>query len=538
MEPSAVLFAASALASCAIICRTVKVERAVVFAVALSGSAALIYEVAATQALLYFLNSSSYSVSTAISSFLAGLAVGSIMAYKWLPRIKDGRNTLAALQLAAGAYALVVLRNYGILYPVVTYAYPIIGGGAAFVAAKFAIAFAYLVVPTALLGASFPLAASIMMKSGKEPGRDVARVYSWDLFGAIAGSLLAGFIILPVYGISSAFAFGAALNLLAGAFAAEGRIRYAAAAIAVLAAASVFLTAPHDGGFAVEPLTASPHPVGGKDVLYERNTPYGTVSVVKIADGNQLTINGVVQCNKNYINHEANLKRFIGYLPENISALDIGLGCGYSSKAMLSSGKARRLKVVEINPAVSEALPYFGNGDIISDPRVEIVEDSILNHLALDQEKYDFINLDLDTPALIYVSPMYTTEYFTLLSARLRENGSVRVWVCCGDYEYAKTFYRTLDVAFDNITLKTAVIERKGETELSGTEFIASPTISIPQTEDERNMQERILADPEYELSTLDRPILGRIWYGWSQRVYPGYFNYTPANTPGAPITI
>ena len=55
--------------------------------------------------------------------------------------------------------------------------------------------FAVLLIPTILLGATFPLAALIISEKKKD---SVGFVYSMDLVGAVIGSLVAGFILIII----------------------------------------------------------------------------------------------------------------------------------------------------------------------------------------------------------------------------------------------------------------------------------------------------------------------------------------------------
>ena len=68
---------------------------------------------------------------------------------------------------------------------------------------KFVIANIYFLFPTILLGASFPLASSLLVKKLENTGKDIGILYSADLLGAIIGAVLTGFFLIPIVGLKN-----------------------------------------------------------------------------------------------------------------------------------------------------------------------------------------------------------------------------------------------------------------------------------------------------------------------------------------------
>ena len=58
---------------------------------------------------------------------------------------------------------------------------------------------------TFALGAAFPLALATASGGAATVGGDAARVYAANTVGAIAGSLAAGFVLVPRFGLQATF---------------------------------------------------------------------------------------------------------------------------------------------------------------------------------------------------------------------------------------------------------------------------------------------------------------------------------------------
>src|SRR5262249_54000574 len=93
-----------------------------------------------------------------------------------------------------------------------------------------------LFVPTVLLGMAFPAAARLACGADRI-GRDVGAVAAANTFGGIAGTLLTGFVAVPLLGVCHTLATltaGAAavggVAILRGAAARHGRVRWRVAA--------------------------------------------------------------------------------------------------------------------------------------------------------------------------------------------------------------------------------------------------------------------------------------------------------------------
>jgi spermidine synthase len=175
-----------------------------------SGCAALIYEVVWLQLLQLNIGSSTVSLSVLLGVFMGGMCLGSLYA----PRFIDARHhplkVYAVLELGIGIFGLLAL----VLVPLLGNLYTAIAGsGTLSVVLRAVVASICLLPPTILMGATLPAIARWV----ETTPRGVAWLgffYGGNLAGAVAGSLLAGFYLLPLYDMPTATYAAVALNVL------------------------------------------------------------------------------------------------------------------------------------------------------------------------------------------------------------------------------------------------------------------------------------------------------------------------------------
>ncbi len=174
-----------------------------------SGCAALIYEVVWLQLLQLVIGSSAVSLGVLLGTFMGGLCLGSFL----LPRYIDTRHhplrIYAFLELGIGLMGLLLL--FGM--PVVSNIYTAVTGGSVWVRAIFAAI--CLLPPTLMMGATLPAIAR-WVRTSPQGVSWLGFFYGGNIFGAVMGSLLAGFYLLRFYDMAIATYAAVALNVLVG----------------------------------------------------------------------------------------------------------------------------------------------------------------------------------------------------------------------------------------------------------------------------------------------------------------------------------
>ena len=176
-----------------------------------SGCAALVYEVVWFEMLRQVVGASSYSIAIVLTSYMAGLALGSYGFARWTSTKRHPLRVYAALELGIAILGLLVL----IALPMVRNVYiAAVDYGATGIFLRAAVCLVCLLPPTILMGATLPAAARWMDTSGNGVS-GIGFLYALNIFGAVTGTLLAGFYFLPTYDLTTATIFAVVLNGLA-----------------------------------------------------------------------------------------------------------------------------------------------------------------------------------------------------------------------------------------------------------------------------------------------------------------------------------
>ena len=174
-----------------------------------SGAAGLVYQVLWVKQLSLVVGVEVYAVTIAISAFFAGLALGALVFGRYADRIARPVLLYAALE------ALVALLGLGatLAFPWAAQAFARLEGTAGLWA--WCLPFAMVGVPALFMGGTLPVMVRALGGGDDELGQDAGRLYAANTAGAIAGTLLAAFLLIPLLGVRGSALVAVGLNLLA-----------------------------------------------------------------------------------------------------------------------------------------------------------------------------------------------------------------------------------------------------------------------------------------------------------------------------------
>jgi spermidine synthase len=176
---------------------------------ALSGMAALIYEIVWYQMLQLAIGAIAVSLAALLASFMGGLSLGAGL----FARLKTNTHPLilyAVIEVGIALCALLVLW----LLPLLDQVYfAAVAAGMPSLLTRGALAGLCLLPPTMLMGASLP---AIVRFAGKSES-GWAWLYACNTLGAMAGALIAAFVLLRHFDVAVASYAGMAINLLVAA---------------------------------------------------------------------------------------------------------------------------------------------------------------------------------------------------------------------------------------------------------------------------------------------------------------------------------
>jgi spermidine synthase len=185
-----------------------------------SGATGLIYEVVWARMLGLVFGVTTLAIGLVLAAFMGGLALGSAIAARFAARIARPVRAYALIEIAIGVYALAVPLLFGLIDHVYAATWLHFHQGFyGFALARFALAAIVLLIPTALMGATLPVLAGALASPGPQRGTSIAALYAFNLGGAIAGTIAAGFLLLPTFGVRATIWIAAATNILVGGIA-------------------------------------------------------------------------------------------------------------------------------------------------------------------------------------------------------------------------------------------------------------------------------------------------------------------------------
>jgi spermidine synthase len=422
-------------------------------AIGVSGAASMAYEIAWTRALSLVLGSSTYAFTAMLTTFLVGLALGALLVARLLRRRAVGLLAFGAVEVAVAVVVVAMLPLFGELPELFLRFVGRLGlsHGSALLA-QFTGSFLVMIVPTLLIGATFPLVVAALATGLGTVGKDVGRVYGANTVGTILGSAGAGFVLIPLLGIQDTVIAAAAANLAAGLavlLTAPGtgrRVRYAAAgAVACFALAAVALPrwdsklmASGVAVYAQDYLRPGGDTGGLRDALKQRQLLFyeeglnTTVSVTRTGEQLRLAVNGKIDGGDGAdMPTQVLLAQLPGLLaPEARRALVIGLGTGVTAGS-LAQHPLDQIEVAELEPAMIEAARLFSavNHGVLADPRVKIVAGDGRHILAAAAEPYDIIISEPSNPWIAGVANLFTREFYTAARDHLAPRGVIVQWV-------------------------------------------------------------------------------------------------------------
>jgi len=290
-------------------------------------------------------------------------------------------------------------------------------------------------------------------------GSKVARFTALNTAGSIAGSLLAGFLIVPALGLQRSALLLAALNLGIGFAAlwlvapAERRLRLAAAAVlAVAVGAALLLPPPRYLGYWQE--------AAGQLEFYKEGVET-TVAVFAPSSDNPKfsTVNGRVEVPTDALS----LRAFylLGHLPPLLrpgaqSGLMLSFGNGITTGA-LSTHQIPSIEVVELAPEMIEAAQVYAeeNRQVLQYPGLRIHVEDARNFLLQTDRHYDLITTDATHPSNSCSWTLFTAEFYAQVEQHLAPGGVFLQWVPLHSMAIADylAILRTFQSVFPTATL-------------------------------------------------------------------------------------
>jgi spermidine synthase len=437
-------------------------------ALVFTGFSTFVYEVVWTRVLAMSVGPSIYAFAATLTSFITGLALGSLAGAFLADRTRRPSVALALTLIATAAAACI---SIGAIGGSTLDRVPDVSGRATDLAGivlphlTFALS---LTLPIALgLGVAFPL--SLELAGGRDaiPARQSGILYAVNTAASVAGALVAGFVAIPAIGLhgslvvaTTSLLLGAAILVVRSSLSFRGRLVVLVPLLAVVVWTSTSPDWDREWQAAGAYLYSRFVPPGldrrtaltAGTLLYYREGASGTVSVKALTGVRSLSIDGKVDASTG---RDMLTQKLLAHLPlllhPNPRQVGIvGLGSGVTLASALVYPVAS-VDVVEISPEVIEASTHFAevNGRALEDVRTHLVRGDGRTHLSFTSRRYDVVISEPSNPWMAGVAALFTQEFFKTVHGRLAPGGIFCQWA--HTYDVSDTDLRSIVATFRSV---------------------------------------------------------------------------------------
>ncbi len=278
----------------------------------------------------------------------------------------------------------------------------------------------------------------------------VGRLLTWNTLGAVLGVLFTGFVLMPHVGLRGSFCVLTVILCVGGLLIAwvnqRRRLALLGAGLAVALAVAGATTGEgwrhvlSSGVFRMRGTYADPLAMEKRrkhiKILFYKDAADATVSVeqgdgIAALDDIGLRINGKVDASSRV---DLSTQYLLAHLPlaarpASKDVFVLGLGSGVTAGALLGH-PVERIVVAENCKPVQVAARFFAawNRNVLSNPRVRVVNEDARTVLKLSSQQYDVVICEPSNPWMIGVGSVFSREFYELAASRLKEGGITCQW--------------------------------------------------------------------------------------------------------------
>jgi len=301
-------------------------------------------------------------------------------------------------------------------------------------------------LPALFMGAAYPLATAAIAGLPATVGRRAGAMYLANTTGAVAGSIMAAFVLMPTLGLQGSagvmfVSVGIGIVLIVAAWISSSTPRRSARRGFVVLTASttiaavtmiIWLRLPADyiAMHSLPPLREHERRLHIEEGVTE------TVMVTEVTgEGRRLVTNSYAMSAtlpdaRRYMRALAHIPLLSMEGPERV--LVIGFGVGNTLHAASLHPSVHRLEIADLSENVLRHAAFFAatNGNVMSSPRLAVYVNDGRHHLTLQPPgTYDLITLEPPPLAAAGVASLYSKEFYQLARSRLKPGGYLTQWL-------------------------------------------------------------------------------------------------------------
>jgi predicted membrane-bound spermidine synthase len=407
------------------------------------------------------LGGSVYGFGLVLCVVLAGMGIGGLL-YSLI--LKKAEPSIAGFTLVSALQALAVLLPFALGDRIAHLALilndSLRGVGLTQMALGWAVVMGSLAFfPSLLSGIQFPLLVSLLGRGNAGVGQQLGRAYLWNTFGSITGSLLGGFVLVPLLSLTGCWVLAAVLIATMSASSLWLQVRRRAGdafafswsgrcALASLVVCGFF-------AFGVTgPTAAWMHtPIGYGRVKDNYRTAMGLEmwqrdaqrSLVQAYDGRETSVAVIGGMQYSFLTNgksdgsavsDAGTQVMLGITgavlhPHPRNACVVGLGTGTTAGWLADVPGVERVDVLELEEEIRKVAVFFDpvSRNAMKHPRVNNITGDAREFLLTKGENYDLIISEPSNPCRAGVANLYTREFYTNASQRMNKGGIFCQWL-------------------------------------------------------------------------------------------------------------
>lgn len=424
---------------------------------AVSGFCSLAFEVLWTRAFVISFKSTIYLFSNLLAVFLLGMALGSWALGRRVDAIKDPLRWFGLAMTGIGLYGLfsiVIFINsvdlalgIGSVFGEMNWAKDSLS--------MFILMMIAFLPATFLMGLAYPLICRIVVRNIPTMGKTIGDAYAVGTFGGIAGSLAAGYGLLPLLGVQNSILMVSGAAIAAGFVAIMNSTSRKGLSWVLPAAAIPFLTI-------VILLQIVNVNIGlpvrkGETAVFAREGIMGTVRVMRKTENGPLSL----MVNNYQLATSGDVAVRFGHMPlllkpETKDVLLISLGSGITAGSV-GAHDVKSIDCVELVPTLMDVQPLFAkdNHDIVADPRFKVTFWDGRHYVKTTRKKYDMVISDLFQPDSAGEGSLYALEHYENIKSILKDGGAMAQWLPLYQLspEDLKVILRTIATAYEHVSV-------------------------------------------------------------------------------------
>lgn len=404
----------------------------------------MLAELAASRFLALIITNTVFVYTITISTTIFGLAVGAGVYGLISHKIPQKINSFGIISLLWGAVFSAVL----FLIPV-SFWFNLTQTQS--IHSLIVISFLISFLPALLSGAMFPAVVKICNANAE---KSAGILSASNTLGGIFGSLLCGFVFLPIFGLANSVLIAVAISIIVAIIAIlkySEKLNIVTAIFILILLAVIFAGYQNNKNFIKNYLQ-----YGKKQTVMAYSE--GREAVVSILSGGGIK---TMEIDRLWQGENRITKQIMAaHIPMIISKDDpkdillIGFGTGLTASRFLYYG-IDDLLCVDIEESVFDFARDEFSANFLNEPNVRTIAEDGRNTIRRNDKKYYLISVEIGQIFRPYLAAFYTKEFYENAAQNLTENGIITQFVPIASFDFAtfKSLVKTFLSVFENAQL-------------------------------------------------------------------------------------